>query len=226
MFASIMLLLAGTMGTLFEALRSVTTVTQSEKLPSWLTAYPSWIALPLVVATLVLGAVSLRARQKRFAFLGCATGVASLGFVGLVPALSAIALGFLAQAYREGEDLTGTQRTYAKHDWPDKALAASLFLLVAGVLATLQGVAMLASWFKPVFLSDLPAVEGTFDVLAGMFGAFASWQIYHLRRPWSGYAAIVLAAVSMGFYVIAPLLAATTLVLMLMANREGEFATA
>jgi hypothetical protein len=226
MFASIMLILAGTMGSLFEALRSVATVQSGGLLPSWLTFMPGWAALLLCLATLAFGIVSLRAQRKRFAYVGCLTGLANMGFFGLVPILSLIAVAFVVQAHREGEDLTGTKRAFSKHEWPDKALAASLFLLVSGVLALLQGLAMLFGKFTPVLLSAAPPVEGVFDVAAAVFCGYASWQIYHLRRPWTGYLGLALSAATMGFYVFGPLLAATTLVLLLMARHEDEFSAA
>ncbi len=230
MFASIMLILAGTMGTLFSLVAMLPNFTYggTDKIPSWLRDYPGYLQFALSLATLLLGFFSLRAQRKRFTYVGCVTGIASLGFVGLVPILSLIAAGFVVQAHREGEDMTGTSptRKYRAHEWPDKALAASLFLLVAGVLAALQGTLMLLNAFGAVLLRDVPWLEGGFDIAAGLWCAYASWQIYHLQRPWTGFVAIGLAAVSLGLYVMGPILAATALVLLLKANRENEFATA
>jgi len=228
MFASIMLILAGTMGTLFGLVASLpnSTLGGTGRIPAWLRDYPGYLQLGLSIATLVLGFVSLRAKQKRFAYVGCATGLASLGFLGLVPVLSFIAVGFLVQAHREGEDMTGTARKFAAHDWPDKALAASLFLLVAGVLAALWGALILFGAADAVILRDLGWLEGGFDVAAGIWCAGAAWQIYHLRQAWTGFVGIGLACLSMGLYVVGPLLAVTALVLMVLATREREFTTA
>ncbi len=240
MFASIMLILAGTMGTLFAGIEGVVSFPSCppapaggtappctvHELPAFLTTQTQLLQLVLSLATLVLGVVSLRARQKRFAYVGCLTGIGSLGFVGLVPILSLIAVGFLVQAHREGEDMTGTRKGFQKHEWPDKALAASLFLLVAGVLAVLQGSLILAGAYSAILGQGAAVVEGLFDLAAGGWCAYASWQIYHLRKPWTGFVAAGVAALSMGLVIIGPLLAATALVLILMAGREREFVAA
>ncbi len=242
MFASIMLILAGTMGTLFAAISPVVSFggclaseapgaatageCSASKIPAFLQDYPWWLQGALSLATLSFGFISLRAQRKRFTYVGCVTGIASLGFVGLVPILSLIAAGFVLLAHREGEDMKGTTQRFRAHEWPDKALAASLFLLVAGVLAALQGALILANAFGAVLLPSAAWLEGSFDIAAGLWCGFAAWQVYHLRRSWTGYVAIGLACVSMGLYIMGPILAVTALVLLVKANREQEFTMA
>lgn len=226
MFASIMLVLAGAMGALYAAVAMLPNFTiGGTTIPAWLRDYPGWLQMVLSLATLVLGFVSLRAQRMWFAYAGCAAGAASLGFVGLVPILAVLAAGFLVQGRREGEDTPGARRL-SSSDWPDKALAASLFILVAAVLSILWGVLILSNGSHPVLLHGMAWLEGGFDIAAGLWGLFAAWQVYHLKRPWTGYLAIGLAGLAMGLYLIGPILAATALVLLLKAGRENEFATA
>lgn len=246
MFASIMLILAGVLGTLFALLIPIISfgvacpdasaapsgsapAASGESLscsqtwiPAWMKEYPWWLQLGLGLATATLGFLMLRRHQRIFGYAGAVTAVASLGFVGFVPVLGIIAVAFLVKAGAEGEDLTGG-KPMDSSDWPDKALASSLFLLVSGVLALGWGILILTGASNPVLLSDMPWLEGSFDIAAALWCAYAAWQVYHLQRAWTGFVGIVLAALTFGLYVVAPVLAGVALVLLLMARREDEF---
>jgi hypothetical protein len=220
MFSSIMLILAGGMGLLFESLRSVASI--GHQVPDWLKAVPVWYTIPLSIATLVLGFVSLRTQRQRYSYIGCAAGVLSCGFFGLMTILSLIAVFLLFKAHREEENLRGGVHRMHSSEWPDKALAASLFILVAGVMTFLQGSMILIGSFDPVPF-NVPWVSGPFDILAGLVSAYAAREIYHLRRPTIGYVAAGLSIVGLGFYAIGPLLGGTAAILIWLAGREHEF---
>ncbi|MGB0653374.1 MAG: hypothetical protein ACPGQL_09260 [Thermoplasmatota archaeon] len=220
-FASIMLLVAGILGTFFALIQPV--VSLGDSIPGLLKAFPWWLALPLSIATGVMGYLALKTHTAAWTYAGSATGILSMGFVGLVPVLSLAALGFMLRSYQEGELTRGDAPPLEPGEWPDKALSASLLLFVAGVLTVFQAAALYADRFDAMLFDDLPWIWGTVSLLAGAFCLFAAREVFYLRRPWAGTAAVVVGVLAFGLYVIGPILALAAWVLLMLAHREQEF---
>jgi hypothetical protein len=223
-YSAMILTLAGALGIMFSLLRMLDAVGENESLPI-LYLWPPWIMLLLSVATTTLGGFGVRHHSALFVYSGAATGMASLAALGLVPVLCFAAIGFMIRAHIEGEDTSLATPTPPPEDWPDKAMAASMLLFVTGLLTLFQaGLTFADQVTLQPFGADMGRfVWGAWLVVAGVFCAWASWEIYHLRRPWSGAVGGVVGILALGLYIVGPLLAIVALVMMALAARENEF---
>jgi hypothetical protein len=227
MFAALLLLVAGALGTLHGVLEAAG-ATFGDSIPAWLRAMPTPFVLLGSIAAALLGLVALRTQRSLFALLGALAAVASTGLFGIVSALGLLSLGFLALSRREDEPTRGEGRIAASA-WPDKAMAASLFLVVAAAVALFQAVALMAGRLSVPILPDAAGFRwglGLFDLLAAAAGIAAAREVYLLRRPWLGWTAGILLVASAGLYLLAPLAALVALLLLDLARREGEFRAA
>jgi hypothetical protein len=222
MFSAILLILAGAVGTAFWLLLPFITVRQ-DSLPLVFTDDIPGYAVSLCMATMVAGILSLLRQAAVFAYLGAFFAIASLAVYGLVPFLGLIAIVMMVKSHLEGEETRNDGVELEASKWPDKAMATSLFLVVVGAIAVLQGVLMLAGRFDPILLTGQRVLAGALGVAVGLLGFFAAREVYHLRRPWLGWVALALGMATMGFYLIGPVLAAVGLVLLGLAHREQEF---
>lgn len=222
MFAAHLLILGGSLGLGVEALRMVGTV-QDNLPPGILESYPHWLSAVLAGLMLVLGVVCLRTQAAVFGYAGAATGFFSLAYAGLVPFLSLLAVLMLIKSRLEGEETRNDGVTLPANAWPDKAMGASLFMVVGGAVVLWQGVLIGLDRYEPVLLKALPAVAMAIDVAVGLFAVWAAGQVYHLRRPWVGDTAAALLVATFGLYVLGPVLGLVTFLLMQRARREDEF---
>lgn len=221
MFAAILLILAGFVGAAFELARPLIEVDQ-DRLPSLLTDDIPGYTLALCVATLVAGVLSLRRQAAVFAYAGALFALLSLGVFGLVPGLGLLAVGMMAKSHLEGEETRDDGVEMEASRWPDKAMAASLFLVVVGAIALTQGLLMLTGHFDPIVWRSA-TVAGWLVIAVGLLGLAAGREVYHLRRPWLGWAAFALGIGTFGFYLIGPVMALAGMALLGLAHREQEF---
>ncbi|MFA5944193.1 MAG: hypothetical protein WC876_06980 [Candidatus Thermoplasmatota archaeon] len=221
MFAAILLILAGAVGTAFRLLLPFMTV--QDNLPQVFTDEIPGYALALCLATMAAGVLSLLRQAAVFAYLGAVFAIASLAMYGLVPFLGLLAIGAMVKSHLEGEETSDDGIQLPSNRWPDKAMAASLFMVVVGSIAVLQGILMFAGRFEPVVLTGMPVLAASIGVGVGLLGLVAAREVYHVRRPWIGWLALVLGFATLGFYLIGPVLAIVGMVLLALAHREDEF---
>ncbi|MHB1262172.1 MAG: hypothetical protein ACYC2H_10720 [Thermoplasmatota archaeon] len=222
MFAAILLILAGAVGTAFWLLLPFITV-QQDNLPVVFTDDIPGYAVSLCIATMAAGILSLWRQAAIFAYLGATFAILSLAVFGLVPFLGLLAIVMMVKSHLEGEETRNDGVELESSKWPDKAMAASLFLVVVGSIAITQGVLMLAGKFDPILFTGMPVGAGAGAVLVGLLCLFAGREVYHLRRPWMGWFALAAGLATMGFYLIGPVLALVGMVLLGLAHREEEF---
>jgi hypothetical protein len=216
-----MLFITGLLGILFAAFQANIDVELSAKVPAFLRDYPSFVTLLLSLLTFVFAGVSLRNRDTTWALWGCATGIVAFGLLGVGSVISIVALVFLGLSRVEREDFKPETLRLTSDQWPDKSLAASLIILMAGLVAVIWGALLVANLVNLELGQTL--ILGEASVLAGLVCFFASLQLYFQRGFWIGALASVGAIGSIGFYVIGPLLGIAALVLLVLAYREREF---
>lgn len=225
MFAAILLILAGGIGLVIELLRFVATVNEPV-IPGILEGYPSWVSATFAGLSLVFGVLCLRAQAMLWGLLGVACAVASLAYFGLVPFLGLVALAMLIKSKMEGEETRNDGVILHPSKWPDKALAASLLLFVGGTVILMQALLIFLDKFQPVVLKGMEGLVVPVDVVAALLAFVAARSLYRLERPWMGSVGAIALLLTLGLYVLAPLLGAISLLLLFLANKEGEFATA
>ncbi|HVL48726.1 MAG TPA: hypothetical protein VM889_09230 [Candidatus Thermoplasmatota archaeon] len=221
LFGAIMLLVTSAIGLLHGLVGMAVDIRYGKKVPEFLVAMPPEGTVVLSAAAAVLAVLALRRVQTSFGIAGAVSGVLALGLLGLGSLFSLIALGFLVVARQEGEDTTPETARLAPEDWPDKSLAASLLLFMAGGVNVVWGLALI---LDVVGFGTMGAVVGPLAAAAGLFGLVASWSLYHQRGAKRGTVAALLNVFALGAYVLGPLLAVAALVLIGKARAEGEFA--
>lgn len=220
MFASLLLMLGGLLGSIFALVQKSATLDKT--IWEFLRSVPAEWALVASLGTAVLGVVALRTQRSVWAWLGCALALGSLAFLGLVPVLGLVAAVFLMISAAEGEETRAGGRRLHADQWPDKALAASLFLVVGGLLAILQGILLFAGKLEPIVFAGTPTAA-LLSLAFGAAGLAGGADAYRVRRPWSIVVASILVVASLAFAVGGPLLGAAALVFVWLAGRENEF---
>lgn len=221
MFAAILLILAGLVGAAFELARPLIEVDQ-DRLPSLFTDDVPGYTLALCLATVAAGILSLRRQAALFAYVGALLALLSAGVFGLVPGLGLLSVGMMVKSHLEGEETKDDGVELESSRWPDKAMAASLFLVVVGAIAITQGALMLTGHFDPILWGSA-TLAGWLIIAVGALCLAAGRELYHVRRPWTGWAAFVLGIGTFGFYLIGPVMALAGMALLGLAHREREF---
>lgn len=227
MFAALLLIVAGILGAAFGFLKPAVSFgscpdASCTPVPDFLRDYPWFIEAPLSLAAAALGFASLRLHRTRYAIAGAICAVASLGLMGLEAVMGAIAGVLLALGHREGEQHFRGGRRLEASQWPDKAISASLFLFVAGLMSVATAILLLTDRLNP-WLMPMP-IEGGTALVAGLVALGASYESYHLRRAWLGFLACVLLVATLALYGLIPLLALVAAWFLRQAGREHEFA--
>lgn len=223
MFAALLLMVAGGLGVLFSLLLLVADTTVDDKIPAFLRDYPAWLSLLLCLVALILGSISFVKQAAVYAYVAVAAALGSLGAFGFVSILALFAVVALVMSRMEGEETRDDGVRLDPSVWPDKAIAASLFIFVVGMVAIFQGATILADRFDPVWLKSLPILAGILDIVVGLFCLVATRELFHQRRAWLGWAAAGVGFLTFGFYVIGPLLALAGMAFLGRATTEGEF---
>lgn len=222
MFSAYLLIIGGTLGVLFELVQGYLVVNRDVLPYLFSDDIPLWSFL-FSAATLAFGIVCLRTQAAVYGYLGAACAVLSMAIFGVVSFHGWCAVAAMLKSHLEGEETRNDGIKLHPALWPDKALAASLFLFVGGSLAAGQGIAIAFDRFDPIILKQTPAAAATIDIVAGIAMMLVSREIFHLRRPRLGYIAAGLGVVTLGLYVIGPALGITAVLLLRLAKAEDEF---
>lgn len=227
MFAALLLMVAGILGAAFGFLKPAVSFgscpdASCTPVPDFLREYPWFIEAPLSLAAAGLGFASLRLHRTRYAIAGAVCAVASLGLMGLEAVMAAVAGVLLVMGHREGEQHFRGGRRLEASQWPDKAISASLFLFVAGLLAVAAGLLLFSDRLNPWLMPM--AVEGGAALVAGLVALAASYESYRVRRAWLGFLACLLLVATLALYGLVPLLALVAGWFLRQAGREHEFA--
>jgi hypothetical protein len=220
-FAALLLIVAGSFGLLYAALRS-TGATIGPNLPAFLRDYPVWAIFLGSAVTLAGGWAGFRFQWALACWVGVAAAIASMGFLGLVPALAFIAAGMLVVSILEGEKTGFHGRTEA-HEWPDKAIQASLFLVIGGVFAAAQAGLQYAGVFDAILWKDMPWIWATFSAVAALVMVAGGVQCFRLRGARLGMIGAGLGILAASFYVVGPIMGLLALNAIRLAHRENEF---
>ena len=223
LYASVLLFVTGFVGALTGLVAILVPLQYGTDVPGWLSDWPPWIIIATSLATVVVAYVALSRRNSIFAFVACATGVLSLGFMGANVVLSLIALYFVIRSRGEGEHTNPLTRRLTADMWPDKTLAAGLLMLIVGVLTLVWGLAIA---FDGVtyqgYLLPAPAF-GAGAAAFGVLALIAARGLYVQKGALFALFAAVGAGVSVALWVIGPVLAATAVLLVLLGAKEREF---
>jgi hypothetical protein len=223
MFAALLLITGGLLGLGVEGLRSVATV--KDHLPTGiLTDYPQWLSAAMAALTVVFGVLCHRTQGALFGYLGAASGLLSFAYDGLVPFLSLLAIIMLIRSKIEGEETKVDGIILKAALWPDKAMAASLFMVVGGAVTLFQGIAIATHHYDPVILSSrLLAV--VIDLVAGIACMAFAVPVYHLRQSYLGEVGGVLTFCTFGLILLGPAIGLVIFTYMFLARHEDEFNT-
>ncbi|MEK6985455.1 MAG: hypothetical protein AABX89_03610 [Candidatus Thermoplasmatota archaeon] len=222
MFAALLLIVGGAIGLLVEILRLVATVNEPV-VPGILEDYPTFLSALFAGLTLLFGILALRTHAMLWGLLGVATAFASLAYFGFVPFLGLVALAMLIKSKLEGEETRNDGITLHASQWPDKAMAASLFLFVGGAVILVQAILILLDNFQPVILKGMEAFVVPLDLAAALFCFGAAREVYKLRRSWLGTVGAIACIATLGLYALGPALGVLAIVLLRLADKEGEF---
>lgn len=222
MFAAMLVVIAGALGSVFALLR-LTGLRIDRGLSDLLYITPPTLSLVLSGAMIVLGVSAIRHQAAVWVWLAIVAGILSMGMIGFVPLLSLAAIAFLVRSRMEGEETTLDARTVAPSVWADKALAASLLLFVGGLVSLFQALLLFNDNMTAPVLATAPAMLATASLVAGAWCLYASFEVYRLRRAWTGYVGAALGAASLGFLALGPALAVGAFLLLQRARAESEF---
>lgn len=223
MFAAMLLAIAGALGAIFATLR-LAGLTIDKGIADTLEVTGAELSLVLSLATAALALHGIRHQAAVWAWLAAGTAVLSMGMLGLVPVLALVAAGFLVRSRMEGEETTHDERRLDASLWPDKALAASLLLFVGGAILLLQALVVDRNdLLLPEEVRGASDAVAAASLAAGVWSVYASFEVYRLRRPWTGHLAAGLNAATFAFLVLGPALALATFLLLRKARGEREF---
>lgn len=223
MFAAMLQVMGGILGAAFAALQ-IAGLRVDREVMVHVGITPPVPALLLSLATFGLGLYAIRHQASVWVWISIATGILSVGMLGLVPLLSLVAVAFLLRSRAEGEETKHDDRIVHPSLWPDKALAASLLLFVAGGVALVQAYVI---WrdviLLPAILRETPLALAALSLVAGLWCLLASFEVYRVRRPWVGHVGAALSLVSLGFLLVGPALGVAIIFLLRKAAGEKEF---
>ncbi len=229
LYGATLLLVTGITGLIYGIAAGVFEISYSDRVPAWMAAYPAWAMTLASTLAALLAIRSLHTRRAAPGIVGAVAGVLAMGFLGIGSLLALIALAFLVQSIREGEEVPAS-RDLAADLWPDKTLAASAILLVAGAINMAWGVAL--GWnalFEDLTVAALPTyglpglVVGAATLVAGILGIAGAALNQHQRAPVLGVVAAVASAATLAGVFVTPLLGGAALVLVVLGLREHEY---
>ncbi len=228
LYGATLLSITALLGIIHGAALSLLDITVSEEgsLPGFLTNYPPELVLLFSLTAGVLGWLALSRQDTRLALAGCVAGILSFSLLGLGSALSVIALVFVFLSRREGEDASEETAELTTEMWPDKALAASVVVLVAGVVTIGWGYALAQGAVQFEGYTDDPVAFGWIAMGLGLLALLSALLLYRQRSPLLAALGCLGIVFALGLYVLGPILALAGLVLIWQAWREDEFVTA
>lgn len=222
LFASMLLLVTGLLGLLHGLFFLFLDPVVGGDLPGILQVWPPGVLIVLSALEAVAAHQALDRQQTRWASVAAVLGLVSLNLFGLGSILSFVAVGFIMLARLEGEDAVAAADRVPADVWPDKALAASTLLVVAGVLTIGWGFANAGRAIAFQGYMD----QQLFGFLCLGLGALAlagGYKVYRQEAPWLGALGAVGAVLGLALYVLGPILGLGALALIWAAKREDEF---
>lgn len=223
LYAAVLLFLTGFLGVLTWIVTEMVGLSYSMRAPSLFTQWPAWASLVLALGASGAAVAALRTRSARWAVIGCIFAFFSVGFFAVNSVLAVVALVFVHRSWKEGESDDPATQVLTADMWPDKVLAASLLLLIAGSLTVFWGIAVLLDAVTFEGYAGGSLVWGGAATIAGLFGLFASQRLYVQRSPLLSSLACLIIAAAVALWVIGPILAVAAFVLILLGLREHEF---
>lgn len=222
LYGATLLLVTGITGLIYGIAASTFDISYSARVPDWLAAYPSWLTTLGSAAAALLAIRSLQTQRALPGILGAAAGTFALGFLGIGSLLALVALGFLLQSLREAEEVPAS-RALPADMWPDKTLAASVLLLVAGAVNVAWAAAILLDLAAlPTYRLD-PSLVGVAILAAGLIGVTAAVLNQRQRAPALGLVGALVSGATLAGVFVTPLLGAAALTLVLLGIREHEY---
>lgn len=222
LYAATLLLITAILGILHGLAFSLFDITLSQDIPALLRVVPPSVVLGLSLVEAAGAIVALRNQQTRWTLVAGVAGVLSLSLFGLGSVLALVALVFVGLARMEGEDASSEAMALAPETWPDKALAASTVLVVAGVLTLGWGVANVGEFL--VFEGYMPqAAFGWICIALGFLALVAGRSLYRQQGALLGVLASLGVVLGLALYLVGPLLGVIALSLIRAAHRENEF---
>lgn len=225
LFASMLLLVTGLLGLLHGLFFLLLDPTVGGDLPALLQAWPPGVVLVLSALEATAAHQAIDRQQTRWATGSAGLGLVSMNLFGLGSVLAFVAVGFILLARLEGEDAAAAADRVPADFWPDKALAASTLLVVAGVLTIGWGFANAGRAIAFAGYMD-QQLFGFLCLGLGVLAVVAGYKVYRQEAPWLGALGAVGAVLGLALYVVGPILGLGALVLVWMARREDEFAGA
>ncbi len=222
-YASLLLVIGGATGVVFYALLLFDIIAIGGAIPAFIASWPPWLGIPASLATAAFGVMAYRRQASTWVFGGAATGILSMSAIGLTPILSVFALIFLRLAYQEGEEMVDDERIVAADQLPDKAIIASLFMVAGGLAAWMQGIWILTGGYTAPILSSSPALWGIFSLVAGGLLFYGAKSSFNQQRLAICVTACLAACLSLGLYIIGPVMGILGLVFLWQAVSEKEF---
>lgn len=223
LYAAVVLFLTGFVGVLTWAVTETMPVAYAPRAEQVFAFWPAWAILVFSLLAVAAASVALWQRSTRWSLTGSGFAFLSIGFFGVNALLALVALVFVHRAWKEGEDANPATRVLTADMWPDKLLAASLVMLIGGVVTFVWGFAILfdAVTYQGYVATGVPFGLGA--VVAGIVALWASSRLYMQRGAVLGVVATVLLGAAVALWVVGPILALAAFVLILLGAREEEF---
>ncbi len=184
---------------------------------------PTWWVLVTGVLAAILGGFAYRQQSWLLTVLGLLAGAVSFGMLGASTLLCVLAIWPLIRSFQEGEETHLDIHRVHAHEWPDKAIMASVFLTTAAALSLLQAGLLAADRITAPLLASRPMTMAVFSAVAGLVGIAGARDAFNLRRAWTSWFGAGLTLAASAFYVIGPAFALAAMLFMGLAYREAEF---
>jgi hypothetical protein len=131
---------------------------------------------------LVAGALAIVALNRKHVGWGWAAvgaSALSIGPLGSGVLVAIAGAGFLVFAHAEGEHRNLRTREIESHEWPDKAFAEGLVLVVAGLTSLVWGGALLLGLLQVEILP--PFLLGVISIVSGIASLAVARELRHQR---------------------------------------------
>lgn len=223
LYAAVLLFLTGFVGLLTWAVDVTVGVSYAPHVVHFLGWIPSWLVLMLSLVAVGCAVQARRSHSDRWTLLGAACAFLSVGFFGANAVLALVTVEFVRRARREGEMQNAATRCLHPDMWPDKLLAASLLMVIAGTMTVIWGLAVAADLVTYEGYVNGRFFFGATSISVGVLGLMAARTLYVQTAPGFSFAATAAVALPVALWVVGPVLVLAALVLIVMGMREHEF---
>lgn len=220
MAAALFVIIAGLLAMVHGVL-ILSGVTIGEAVPSVLAGIPAWWLLATGATAAALGIFAYIHQAWLLTAWGIITALLSFGLLGTSSVVAVIAIWPFIRSFVEGEETRLDFKRMHSHEWPDKAIMASVVIASAGALAIIQTVLLAAGRIEPVAGPTWAWLA--WSAAAGVLSLVAARHVFHLRNAWLGWTASIVAIVTMAFWIIGPMLAVVAMIYLALATKEAEF---